>query len=116
MSVAKQVRPSSLQGDVAAAGEEAEEARRAPGASSPAAAARPRPVPAPVSVDPEVVPKAERRRFTTGYKLGILEQAEACTVPGEVGALLRREGLYGSHLCKWRQLPLRLAQRPQPLP
>jgi transposase len=105
MSVAKQIRPSSLQRDVAAAGEEAEEARRAPEGSSPAAAtSRPRPVPAPVSADPEVVPKAERRKFTTGYKLGILEQAEACTVPSEVGALLRREGLYGSHLCKWRQL------------
>jgi len=53
--------------------------------------------------DPEVVPKAERRRFTTAYKLGILEQAEACTGPGEVGGLLRREGLYFSHLTKWRQ-------------
>jgi transposase-like protein len=59
---------------------------------------------APVSADPEVVAKAERRRFTTSYKLRIVEQAEACTGPGEVGALLRREGLYGSHLCKWRHL------------
>jgi len=88
---------------VAAAGEEPEEARRAPGGSSPVAA-RPRPVAAPVSADPEVVPKAERRRFTTAYKLRIVEQAEACTGAGEVGALLRHEGLYGSHLCKWRQL------------
>lgn len=105
MSVVKQVRPSSWQEEiVAAAGEEPEEARRAPGGFSPAAAVRPRPVPAAVSADPEVVPKAERRRFTTVYKLRIVEQAEACTGPGEVGALLRREGLYGSHLCKWRQL------------
>jgi transposase len=104
MSVAKQARPSSWQEDVrAAAGEEPEEARRAPGGSSPAAV-RPRPVAAPVSADPEVVPKAKRRRFTTAYKLHILAQAEACTGPGEVGALLRREGLYSSHLTKWRQL------------
>ena len=104
MSAAKQVRPSSLQEDVmAAAGEEPKEARRAPEGSSPVAA-RLRPVPAPVSADPEVVPQAKRRKFTTGYKLRIVEQAEACTGPGEVGALLRREGLYGSHLCKWRQL------------
>jgi transposase-like protein len=61
-------------------------------------------VPATVSSDPEVVPKAERRRFTTAYKLRILELAEACTRPGEVGALLRGEGLYASHLTKWRQL------------
>ena len=43
-----------------------------------------------------------RRRFTTGYKLRILEQAEACAA-GELGALLRKEGLYSSHLAKWRQ-------------
>ena len=105
MSVTKQVSANSWQDEeVAAAGEGLEEARRAPGGPSPAAAVRPRPVAAPVSADPEVVPKAERRRFTTAYKLCILEQAEACTGPGEVGALLRREGLYASHLCKWRQL------------
>src|ERR1700686_1492656 len=104
MSVPKQVKPRSWQEEVAATGEESEEARRAPGDSSPVAADRPRAVPAPVRADPEVVPKAERRRFTTSYKLRILEQAEACTGPGEVGALLRREGLYSSHLSKWRQL------------
>ena len=47
--------------------------------------------------------KARRRRFTAKYKLGILEEAERCTEPGEIGALLRREGLYSSHLSKWRQ-------------
>jgi len=53
--------------------------------------------------DPEVPAKARRRRFSAKYKLGILEQADRCTEPGEIGALLRREGLYSSHLSKWRQ-------------
>lgn len=53
--------------------------------------------------DPEVVPKAERRRFSAEYKRRILRAADACTQPGEVGALLRREGLYSSHLTTWRQ-------------
>jgi transposase len=53
--------------------------------------------------DPEVVPKAERRRFSAEYKRRILQEAEACMQPGEVGALLRREGLYSSHLSTWRQ-------------
>ena len=53
--------------------------------------------------DPEVVPMAERRRFTAGEKLRILEEAEACTGPGEIGALLRREGIYSSYLSRWRQ-------------
>jgi len=52
--------------------------------------------------DPEVVVKAERRRFTAEYKRRILQAADACTQPGEVGALLRREGLYSSHLTTWR--------------
>lgn len=51
----------------------------------------------------EVVPTAKRRRFTAKYKLRILRQAEACTAPGQLGALLRREGLYSSHLSKWRE-------------
>jgi transposase-like protein len=54
--------------------------------------------------DPEVVPKAKRRRFTAQYKLRVVEEADACTQPGQIGALLRREGLYSSHLSKWRQL------------
>ena len=53
--------------------------------------------------DPEVIPKAERRRFTAEYKLRILSEADACTQRGEIGALLRREGLYRSHLDKWRE-------------
>lgn len=56
------------------------------------------------SVDPEVRPQAERRRFSASYKLKIVQQAELCKDPGEVGALLRREGLYASHLSKWRKL------------
>jgi transposase len=53
--------------------------------------------------DPEVLPRAERRQFAAEYKLRILEEADRCTQRGQVGALLRREGLYSSHLSKWRQ-------------
>jgi len=52
--------------------------------------------------DPEVTPPIRRRRFTATYKQRILEEAERCTQPGELGALLRREGLYASHLTRWR--------------
>ena len=51
----------------------------------------------------EVVPRAKRCRFTLAYKQRIVREADACQVPGEVGALLRREGLYSSQLSKWRQ-------------
>jgi transposase len=51
----------------------------------------------------EVSSKARRRRFTAEYKLRILAEADGCTKPGEVGALLRREGLYSSHLAAWRE-------------
>lgn len=50
----------------------------------------------------EVVAKATRRRFSAEYKLKILRAAEACTQPGEIGALLRREGLYASNITTWR--------------
>ena len=50
----------------------------------------------------EVSPKATRRRFTAKYKQAILAEADACTKTGELGALLRREGLYSSHLSTWR--------------
>ena len=53
--------------------------------------------------DPEVRAKATRRRFTGEYKLRILQEADRCNGPGEIGALLRREGLYSSHLATWRQ-------------
>lgn len=51
----------------------------------------------------EVVAKATRRRFTAEYKESILDAADRASSPGEVGALLRREGLYSSHLRIWRQ-------------
>ena len=50
----------------------------------------------------EVVAKATRRRFTVEYKRKIVREADACKTPGAVGALLRREGLYSSHLTTWR--------------
>ena len=51
----------------------------------------------------EVSEKAKRRQFSMAYKQRILREAAACTEPGGIGALLRREGLYSSHLCTWRQ-------------
>ncbi len=53
--------------------------------------------------DPELVEQAKRRTFTAGFKARILAEADACTAPGEVGELLRREGLYTSHLTYWRK-------------
>lgn len=53
--------------------------------------------------DPEVVAVAHRRTFTAGYKQRIVREADACATPGGVGEILRREGLYSSHLSKWRQ-------------
>lgn len=53
--------------------------------------------------DPELVQRPKRRRFTAAYKLEVLQQADACTKPGEIGALLRREGLYSSLLTEWRR-------------
>ena len=57
----------------------------------------------PPKVDPEVIAKAERRKFSAEYKQRILAEADACTEIGQIGALLRREGLYASHLAHWRQ-------------
>lgn len=51
----------------------------------------------------EVITRGARRRFTAEYKLRILREVEACKGTGEIGALLRREGLYSSNLLKWRQ-------------
>ena len=51
----------------------------------------------------QVVAKPKRRRFTAQYKRSILQQADACAQTGELSALLRREGLYSSHLHSWRQ-------------
>jgi transposase-like protein len=73
-------------------GERSEPERRG-GGSAPALA--------PVIADPEVSSKRIRRRFSAGYKRRILKQADKCK-SGELGALLRREGLYYSNLTKWR--------------
>lgn len=78
---------------------DAEGARRATGES----AGGGEPGPRPVEPDPEVPEKARRGRFSGAYKLRILQAVEACSESGEVGALLRREGLYSSHLSKWRR-------------
>lgn len=53
--------------------------------------------------DPEVRPPVQHRRFSAAYKQRILAEVERCTQAGEVGAVLRREGLYSSHLTRWRQ-------------
>ncbi len=54
--------------------------------------------------NPEVTPKAKRRTFTAGYKSWVLEEADKCRKqPGQIGRLLRREGLYSSHLTTWRR-------------
>jgi transposase-like protein len=57
----------------------------------------------------EVEPKAKRRRFSAEYKARILREADACAGTGGLGALLRREGLYSSHLTEWRRLRARAA-------
>jgi transposase-like protein len=75
-----------------AAAKPAEE--RSDEAGSAAAAAAP---------DPEVEAKPKRRKFSAAYRLRILEEADRCQNPGEVGQLLRREGLYSSHLSSWRK-------------
>lgn len=54
--------------------------------------------------DPEVLPQAKRRTFTASYKQWVLEEADKCRErAGQIGALLRREGLYSSHLTTWRR-------------
>ena len=55
------------------------------------------------SQETEVVAKAKRRTFTAKYKHEVVQQADACKEPGEIGAMLRREGLYSSHLAVWRR-------------
>ena len=75
---------------------ETEGARRATGVSGNGAGAA-------GQADPEVPAKAKRRKFTTEYRLKILREADRCKGPGEIGALLRREGLYSSLLSTWRQ-------------
>lgn len=66
-------------------------------------ASAPEPVVPAEAPDPEVTARAARRRFTAAYKLQILRTADACAGAGEVGTVLRREGLYSSHLTTWRR-------------
>ena len=81
---------------------ETEGARRASGVSPAKMAAPAAPAPG-ARPSPEVLEKPARRRFTAAYKLAILGEADACSGHGEAGALLRREGLYSSHLTTWRK-------------
>ena len=53
--------------------------------------------------DTEVMPKAKRRLFSTAYKKRILTEVDGCTEAGQIGSILRREGLYSSHLTDWRR-------------
>jgi transposase-like protein len=87
--------------EVAALEGDTEGARRATGVS-PSRAAAPEAPTSGTGPDPEVLEKPARRRFTAEYKLQILKEAEAGSEHGEIGALLRREGLYSSHLTAWR--------------
>ena len=75
-------------------------AARAVGERSEAVSGQAAPTGAP---DPELVERPRRRRFSAEYKLRVLHEAEASSRPGEIGALLRREGLYTSHLTAWRK-------------
>lgn len=53
--------------------------------------------------NPEVLPRAKRRQFSTAYKKRVLEEYDACTEHGEKGALLRKEGIYSSYIATWKQ-------------
>jgi transposase len=88
--------PEAVEISDVAGGLEAEGARRATAAFGPPATSRATP-------DPEVPAKVQRRQFTAEYRRRILKEADACKKPGAVGALLRREGLYSSHLVNWRR-------------
>jgi transposase len=88
-------------GEVIEEAGETEGARRATGvfpAGTPATGV----APAEEKAEVEVVAKAQRRRFTAEYKRRIVREADRCTTAGAIGALLRREGLYSSHLVTWR--------------
>jgi transposase len=82
-------------------GDERSEAARSGGSST--VERRPVPPGPDAHPDPEVTARRPRRRFTSQYKLDVLRKADACTKPGQLGALLRKEGLYSSHLVTWRK-------------
>jgi len=77
---------------------ESEGARRATGDSTAGAATG-----TPVHPDPEVPEKRRRRKYTAAYKKQILEEADRCVDSRQIGAILRREGLYSSNLTTWRR-------------
>ena len=63
------------------------------------------------AVEPEVISIARRRRCTTEYKLRILDEADRCSEYGQIGLLLRREGLYSHHLYRWRKWRRKMSQK-----
>ncbi len=65
----------------------------------------------PAVPDPEGNDRAHRRTFTAAYTLQVVQVADACTDPGQIGALLRREGLYHTHLATWRKQRLKGEQQ-----
>jgi hypothetical protein len=82
---------------------ERSEPKRSGGATTPASA--------PTAADPEVSSKAVRRKYSAAYKQRILKEADQCG-PGQVAALLRREGLYSSNLTAWRKSSVHLERSP----
>jgi transposase len=94
--------PNGSRGSNGSAPETQLSASRAGMSSSPPAASAFASICPPVP-DPQVQVRPNRRRFSNGYKRRIVKEADACTEPGQIGALLRREGLYSSHLVDWRR-------------
>ena len=82
---------------------EQEESRGTEGARRTTGVAREAAEPDGEGPDPEVADKATRRRFTAAYRRKIVREADKCTKPGELGALMRREGVYSSSLSAWRR-------------
>jgi transposase len=101
-----QRQPSKAVDEPAVGSERSVGDRREPQRSSPPTAAAPPPPTAPAAPapDPEVPADRPRRRtFTAEYKKRLIEEADACSASGAIGALLRREGLFSSHLTEWRR-------------
>lgn len=107
MSKAQRHLPGAVPDPVVGAERSAGDRREPERSSAPTTAAPPSPPTGPVAPppDPEVPTDRPRRRtFTAEYKKRILEEADACSALGAVGVLLRREGLFSSHLTEWRRL------------